>query len=122
MKKRSGAVFSFGESLVLQVGAHDARVVGTRWRRRSCDELQPEPHRLRGAADQVTCPNAIQTIVYIAGLFRQILRPADGSAGYAVPRENDAPAVLELRHALAKAPPFRCAFKGHFLGAGTFPA
>src|SRR2546429_372761 len=41
-------------------------------------------------------------------------------SGYAVPRENDAPVVLELRHSLAKAPAFRCAFNGHFLGAGPF--
>jgi hypothetical protein len=65
-------------------------------------------HDLHRAADQVTCPNAIQAIVYIAGLCGQV----------ALTLENDALAVLELGHALAKASPSRCAFDGHFLGAG----
>jgi hypothetical protein len=66
-------------------------------------------HGLYRASDQVTCPNTIQAIVDLAGLFGQV----------AFGLENYALAVLELRHALAEASPFRCAYHSCFLGAGV---
>jgi len=64
-------------------------------------------HGLYRTPDQVTCPNTIQAIVDLAGLFGQV----------AFGLENYALAVFELRDALAKASPFRCAYHSCFLGA-----